>query len=278
MHCLSKQEGEKLSPHPVLFKHVSQCLDEQDIFYFTPTRRKALADACAMLPAIFQRGLTVSIISGAFARVRVCPFSYAGQLQLTRNYDKIPEEVREHIESQDVFNELVDEALEFHEIRNQTFERLGFPPGETVEEGKLEDHVRPINQRRSLIIGNKDKLAKMNQNAKEAAARSKKAKADAKKAEEMQAAAQARVLVLAEEHRKLQKFHVEKLKTEEEKTKAEIAKRIRAEAEKKKLEAEIQALTRRLALAESNQQGQANTSGCLILSTTSSCMQSVIAC
>ena len=127
---------------------------------------------------------------------------------------------------------MVEEALEFHEIRNGTFKNLGFPPGEVVEEGKLEDDVRPLNQRRSIIIGNKEKLAKMHQNSKEAAARSKKAKEEAKRAEQMQAAAQARAIIVAEQQRKLQKCHVEKLKTEEEKTKAEIVKRKSADGPK----------------------------------------------
>ena len=167
MHCLSKQEGEALLPDNDIFKLVKKSLEEQTIFCLTAARQKALADACAMLPAIFQRGLTVRIVTGAFARVHVCPFSYSGQLQLTRNYDKIPEAVEQRIQSQEVWDALVDEASEFHEIRNATFEKLGFPPGEVVGEGKPEDDVRPLNQRRSIIIGNKDKLAKMHQNAKD---------------------------------------------------------------------------------------------------------------
>ena len=170
--------------------------------------------------AILQRGLTVKIISGPLARVRICPFSYSGQLKLTRNYDEIPEAVRQRMESQEVFHELVEEALELHKIRNPTFASLGFPPGEPLEDGKLEDHLRPLNQRRSLIIGKKDKLAKMHQNAKGSCGTEQ---AEAEKAAEIQAAAQARAIVLAEDHKKLEKFHVEKLKTEEEKTKAEIA-------------------------------------------------------
>ena len=288
MHCLSKQEGEALLPDNDIFKLVKKSLEEQTIFCLTAARQKALADACAMLPAIFQRGLTVRIVTGAFARVHVCPFSYSGQLQLTRNYDKIPEAVEQRIQSQEVWDALVDEASEFHEIRNATFEKLGFPPGEVVGEGKPEDDVRPLNQRRSIIIGNKDKLAKMHQNAKDAMARSKKEKAEAKKAVEAQAAAGARALLLAAELKRLQDFHVKKTKEAEDKTKAEMARRNKAEAEKKEaekkasaekkeMEAQIRILTLKLAKAEKKQVRPTGSSGSLpLLTPPCPCMLSAI--
>ena len=92
-------------------------------------------------------------------------------------------------------------------------------------------------------------------------ARSKKEKAEAKKAVEAQAAAGARALLLAAEHKRLQVFHVKKTKEAEDKTKAEMARRKKAEAEKKEaekkasaekkeMEAQIRILTLKLAEAD----------------------------
>ena len=241
-----------MATDPRLYKQVEQVLENQTIFRMTREYIKGLAETASALPAIFQ-GLSVDKVQKAYATVHVWPFNYLKQLKLTRNYGKINEDTRLHMEGQATFETLVDEVVEFHQVRNSTFKGLDFPDGEDPG-GRPVDDENPLNQQYYLLIGNVEKLAAMHKKIEEGKKRRNREKAAAARAKKTKEQAAEKLEVLEVQTKKArEKAEALKLKTaatlkmQREKLKAAEAGKKEAEKAKKELEKQVAALQAQLA-------------------------------
>ncbi len=99
----------------------------ENIFKVTPRTTATSANVIGELQEIFQIAYSTGNVARCMRRVYIFPFSYLGQLRLTRNYNSIFKEKREMMESQATFNTLVDGVLEDNQVLEKVFKDLEWP-------------------------------------------------------------------------------------------------------------------------------------------------------
>ena len=170
---------------------VTKTLQDQNIFRVTPRTTAAFANVVGELQEIFQIAYSPGNVARCMRRVHIFPFSYLGQLHLTRNYNSIPKEKREMMESQATFNTLVGGVLEDNQVLEKVFKDLEWPLNPERRPGAVD--LRPINEQRAIIFNSKvqqDKLRERVANQRREVAKQKRA-AKAKEKQDADALAKA---------------------------------------------------------------------------------------